>query len=79
MPMSQLRVDENHDLAIARSSSSHAEPGLRVAFKCLKQSLHSNYQGTGYDRSVTDGHNKSPSEIIYTLNPRSDTANYRLG
>ena len=37
-------------------------------FKCLKQSLHSNYQGTGYDRSVTDGHNKSPSEIIYTLN-----------
>ena len=37
-------------------------------FKCLKQSLHSNYQGTGHDRSVTDRHNKSPSEIIYTLN-----------
>ena len=28
-------VDENHDLAIARSSSSHADPGLTVAFKCL--------------------------------------------
>ena len=27
--------DENHDLAIARSSSSRADPGLRVAFKCL--------------------------------------------
>ena len=26
---------ENHDLAIARSSSSHADSGLRVAFKCL--------------------------------------------
>ena len=26
---------ENHDLAIARSSSSRADPGLRVAFKCL--------------------------------------------
>ena len=37
-------------------------------FKCLNQSLHSNYQVTGHDRSVTDGHNKSPSEIIYTLN-----------
>ena len=37
-------------------------------FKCLNQSLHSNYQGTGYDRSVTDGHNKLPYEIIYTLN-----------
>ena len=28
-------VDENHDLAIASSSSSRADPGLRVAFKCL--------------------------------------------
>ena len=26
---------ENHDLAIARSSSSRADPGHRVAFKCL--------------------------------------------
>ena len=26
---------ENHDLAIARSSSSPDDPGLRVAFKCL--------------------------------------------
>ena len=30
-----LNKDENHDLAIARSSSSRADPGLRVAFKCL--------------------------------------------
>ena len=30
-----LYVNENHDLAIARSSSSRANPGLRVAFKCL--------------------------------------------
>ena len=35
-------------------------------FKCLNPSPHSNYQVTGHDRSVTDGHNKSPSEIIYT-------------
>ena len=28
-------MHENHDLAIARSSSSRADPGLRVAFKCL--------------------------------------------
>ena len=28
-------INENHDLAIARSSSSRADPGLRVAFKCL--------------------------------------------
>ena len=27
--------NENHDLAIARSSSSRADPGLRVAVKCL--------------------------------------------
>ena len=27
--------NENHDLAIARSSSSRADPGLRVAFKYL--------------------------------------------
>ena len=26
---------ENHDLAIARSSSSRADSGLSVAFKCL--------------------------------------------
>ena len=26
---------ENHNLAIARSSSSRADPGLRVAVKCL--------------------------------------------
>ncbi len=32
---SQILVDENHDLAIARSCSSHADPGLTVAFKCL--------------------------------------------
>ena len=31
----QLEINENHDLAIARSSSSHADTGLRVAFKCL--------------------------------------------
>ena len=31
----QIIIDENHDLAVARSSS-HADPGLRVAFKCLK-------------------------------------------
>ena len=30
-----MYINENHDLAIARSSSSHADPGLRVAFKCL--------------------------------------------
>ena len=30
-----LEINENHDLAIARSSSSRADPGLRVAFKCL--------------------------------------------
>ena len=30
-----LYLYENHDLAIARSSSSHADFGLRVAFKCL--------------------------------------------
>ena len=27
-------IYENHDLAIARSSSSCADTGLRVAFKC---------------------------------------------
>ena len=27
--------DENHDLAIARSSSSHADSGLRIGFKYL--------------------------------------------
>ena len=27
--------NENHNLANARSSSSHADPELRVAFKCL--------------------------------------------
>ena len=31
----ELNIYENHDLAIARSSSSRADPGLRVAFKCL--------------------------------------------
>ena len=31
----KLYNHENHDLAFARSSSSHADPGLRVAFKCL--------------------------------------------
>ena len=31
----QLFINENHDLANARSSSSRADPGLRVAFKCL--------------------------------------------
>ena len=30
-----LYMYENHDLAVARSSSSRADPGLRVAFKCL--------------------------------------------
>ena len=33
--LAKLTIYENHDLAIARSSSSHADPGLRVAFKCL--------------------------------------------
>ena len=28
-----LEINENHDLAIARSSSSLADTGLRVAFK----------------------------------------------
>ena len=28
-------IYENHDLAIARSSSSRADPRLGVAFKCL--------------------------------------------
>ena len=28
-------LNENHDLAIARDSSSRADSGLRVAFKCL--------------------------------------------
>ena len=32
--MWKFRCYENHDLAIARSSSSRADPGLRVAFKC---------------------------------------------
>ena len=34
---SQIEIlrNENHDLANARSSSSRADPGLRVAFKCL--------------------------------------------
>ena len=31
----KFNLYENHDLAIARSSSSRADPGLRVAFKCL--------------------------------------------
>ena len=30
-----INYNENHDLATARSSSSRADPGLRVAFKCL--------------------------------------------
>ena len=32
---SELFLHENHDLAIARSSTYCADPGLRVAFKCL--------------------------------------------
>ena len=28
-------LPENHDLAIEGSSSSRADPGLRVAFECL--------------------------------------------
>ena len=32
---SNFNIDENHDLAIARSSSSRADSGLRIAFKCL--------------------------------------------
>ena len=31
----QILENENHDLANARSSSSRADPGLRVAFKYL--------------------------------------------
>ena len=31
---------ESHDIAIAMSRSFHADSGLRVAFKCLNQSLH---------------------------------------
>ena len=31
----KIILNENHDLAIARSSSSRVDPGLRVAFKCL--------------------------------------------
>ena len=34
-PEDQIIYYENHDLAIARSSSSRADPGLKVAFKCL--------------------------------------------
>ena len=32
-----FRQDENHDLSITMSSSSQADPGLGVAFKCLIQ------------------------------------------
>ena len=37
MKFHEVRIfrNENHDLANARSSSSRADPGLRVAFKCL--------------------------------------------
>ena len=31
----EININENHDLAIARSSFSCADPGLREAFKCL--------------------------------------------
>ena len=31
----KFKGDENNNLTVARSSSSHADPGLRVAFKCL--------------------------------------------
>ena len=37
--MWKFRCYENHDLAIARSSSSRANPGLRLAFKCLNVSI----------------------------------------
>ena len=32
-----ILVNKNHDLVIEGSSSSPADPGLRVAFKCLNQ------------------------------------------
>ena len=31
----RIYIHENHDIAIARSSSSCADPRLKVAFKCL--------------------------------------------
>ena len=31
----EIIQNENYNLAIARSSSSRADPGLRVAFECL--------------------------------------------
>ena len=34
-PTQEILNHENHDLAIARSSSSRADPGLRMAFKYL--------------------------------------------
>ena len=31
----EIYIDQNHDLAIAKSSSSQGDPGLGVTFKCL--------------------------------------------
>ena len=33
--LSAIIANENHDIAIARSSSSPADPGLKMAFKYL--------------------------------------------
>ena len=38
----RIYIHENHDIAIARSSSSCADPRLKVAFKCL---IHCHWPG----------------------------------
>ena len=52
-------------------------------FKCLIPSLRRNYEGTGHYIYVTEGRTKNvrfyPLNYFFTLNPHSDTANYRLG
>ena len=42
-------MDENHDLAIARSSSSCADPGMRVAFETF-----SNFHATHENENLLE-------------------------
>ena len=72
---------ENHDLAITRSSSSLADPGLRVAFKCLntpsKGSRHTDLSWT--DRLYICHRQTNRFHICYQTEALTDTAFYSLG
>ena len=62
--------NENHDLAIARSTSSRADPGLRVAFKCLNILKKT---------AITHLSQTDRFYICYRTETLKDTAFYSLG